>query len=126
MGRKKKHTLPFDREGGFSTIQHRLLRSDAYLGLSAQAKALMHLMQVYWRNDEPVGYGVAEAQQKIPCCKKIASRAFKELESHGFIEMQDDFIFSSRVSMRTKTWRLTWLPYKSQKPTNDWKNWRPP
>ena len=116
----KKGTLPFDRRGGLVAIQKRLLRSEAYLGLSAQAKVLLLLMQSHWRPDVPVGYGVREAQAKIPCSRKIAMRAFNELIEAGFIKLVDESLFCSRVNSKTRTWRLTWLPWAYREPSNEW------
>lgn len=120
MARGKKHSLPFDRRGGVLVMQRFLLSSPAFLALSPQAKALVILMQVHWRPDKPVGYGVREAQAKIPCSRKLAMRAFEELERAGFIIMVDESLFDSRTKSKSRTWRLTWMPFNGQKPTNDW------
>lgn len=116
----KKNSLPFDRRGGVVSIQSRLLKSRAYLRLSPQAKVLMHLMQVYWRPHEPVGFGVREAERSIPCSRKTAMRAFQELQDSGFIKLVEDSLFCSRTQSKTRTWRLTWLPWNHHSPTNDW------
>ena len=121
---KVKNPLPFDKRGGVVVIQRRLLTSDAYLGLSAQAKALAHLMQAQWRPDQPIGYGVREAEQKIPCCRSIAVRAFKDLQKFGFIEKVDESLFCSRTQSKTRTWRLTWMPWNYRAPTNNWEKKR--
>lgn len=126
MGQKKTR-LPFDRAGGIVAIQSRLLKSDAYLGLSAQAKALLHLMHGYWTASRPVGFGVREAEKSIPCSRKLAMRAFKELQEAGFIVMVEESLFCSRTQSKTRTWRLTWLPcWRHRPPTNDWEIEREP
>jgi len=117
---KRKNSLPFDKRGGVVVIQRRLLESAAFLGLSAQAKALLHLLHVHWRPDRPVGFGVREAEDKIPCSRKLAMRAFADLQSAGFIVMVDESLFCSRTESKTRTWRLTWLPWNHQPPTNQW------
>ena len=117
---KLKNSLPFDTRGGKVVVSRRLLNSEAYLGLSSHAKALMPLMQVHWRADRPIGYGVREAEQKIPCSRRIAMRAFKELQDKGFIVMMDESLFCSRVKSKTRTWRLTWMPWNYSAPSNDW------
>lgn len=120
MPRKKKNALPYDKAGGICSIQRRLLESNAYLSLSPQAKVLMTLLQVHWSNYKPVDYGVREAEQKISCSRKLAMRAFSELQERGFIAMVNESMWHVRVSQRTRTWRLTWLPFDSKPPTNDW------
>jgi len=118
--RKRTHSLPFDQRGGVITIQRRLINSAAYLGLSPQAKALMPLMQSHWRPDMPIGFGVREAEQKIPCSRRVAMRALTELQDGGFIKMIDESRFCSRTQSKTRTWRLTWMPWNRNAPTNDW------
>lgn len=121
-GRLRRGKLPFDREGGTLVIQLRLRTSNNWETLSAQAKVLLDLLQIHWRNEKPVAYGIREASRKIPCCKTKAIEAFKELESRGFIVKIDESLFNSRTGSKSRTWRLTWLPYKDRPPTNDWEN----
>ena len=122
MASKIKNPLPFDIRGGRIANCGHFFKSQQYLGLSAQAKVLITLMQIHWRNYEPVGYGIREAMKKIPCAKGTAQRAFKELEEKGFIEKIDESLFNSRSMSKSRTWRLTWLPYKGKPPTHDWEN----
>lgn len=117
---KRINSLPYDRRGGVVAIQRRLITADAYLGLSPQGKDLLHLMHVYWRPFEPAGYGVREAEHSIPCCRRIAMRAFRELQDSGFIVMIEESLFCSRAKSKTRTWRLTWMPWNYSDPTNEW------
>lgn len=117
----KKSRMPFDNVGGVVAIQRRMLSSPAYLSLSAQAKALMPLMQKHWTAAGPVGFGVRQAQEEIPCSRTLALRVFDELVDAGFIVMVDESLFCSRAQSKTRTWRLTWLPcWNNRPPTNDW------
>ena len=116
----RKRSLPFDSRGGRVVIQRRLLASQAYLSLSPQAKALITLMQVHWRPDTPIGFGIREAEELVPCSRKTAMRAFRELQERGFIVKVDESLFCSRTQSKTRTWRLTWLPWNQRPPTNDW------
>lgn len=120
MSKKRKNTLPFDKRGGVIIKRRLMIESCAYLSLSSHAKALTELMQVHWRNDKPVDYGVREAETKIPCGRQKAMNTFKELREAGFIVMVDESLFNSRTQSKSRTWRLTWLPYMDNKPTNDW------
>ena len=119
---KKKKSLPFDVRGGRQTIQGVLLDSICYLSLSAQSKVLMTLLQRHWNNFKPVDYGVREAGKKIPCSPNTASKSFNQLQEKGFIVMIDHSIFSSRTDSKSRTWRLTWMPYQNKKATNEWEN----
>ncbi|MDT8398679.1 MAG: hypothetical protein RQ899_08700 [Pseudomonadales bacterium] len=119
---KKKNPLPFDRAGGVITLQRRLIESDVYLRLSPPAKVLMTLLQVHWANDKPIGYGIREAADKIPCSRRTAMSAFKELTEAGFITMVNESLFNSRTTSKTRTWKLNWLLYKYKQATNEWKS----
>lgn len=117
----RKNTLPFDKKGGAVVIQRRLLSSDAYLNLTPPAKVLMMLMQRHWTPGGPIGFGVRQAQEEIPCSRTTAMRAFRELQEAGFIVLVDESLFCSRAQSKTRTWRLTWLPcWRNRAPTNDW------
>lgn len=118
MSRRKK--LQFDKRGGVVVASRFMLESASYLNLSPQAKSLMLLMQVHWRPDKPVAYGVREAEKKIGCSRKTAMRSFRELRDAGFIQLVDESLFCSRSSSRSRTWRLTWMPWGVKKPTNEW------
>ncbi|MEQ8315109.1 MAG: hypothetical protein RL839_06570 [Gammaproteobacteria bacterium] len=120
MASKTKNRQPFDQRGGVIALGRHFLESQQYLGLSAQAKVLITLMQVHWRPHEPVGYGIREAMKRIPCAKGTAQRAFKELEEKGFIVKVDESLFNSRFMSKSRTWRLTWMPYNFKPPTNNW------
>lgn len=115
----KKLKLPFDRRGSMIVLRRQMLESKNFLDLSPQAKILL-LLQVQWRPGRAVGYGVREAEEKIGCSRKIAMRAFSELREAGFIRMVDESLFCSRRHSKTRTWRLTWMPWNCQAPTNDW------
>lgn len=119
MGRKRQK-LPFDSRGGVIVVRCEMLKSEAWINLSPQAKVLMSLLQLHWRNDRPIGYGVREAMQKIPCAKGTAQRAFGELQKGGFIELVDESLFNSRTSSKSRTWRITWMPYMDLAPSNEW------
>ncbi|MDX1490334.1 MAG: hypothetical protein R3332_03550 [Pseudohongiellaceae bacterium] len=97
-----------------------IVRSANWQSLSPASVKLMSLMHVHWRPAKPVDYGVREAMDKIGCAKLTARKAFQELQDKGFIVMVDESLFSSRSQSRTRTWRLTWLPFKDLAPTNDW------
>lgn len=116
----KKPRIEYDGDGGVIRMQRRLLSSPAYLALSPQAKALLHLMHQHWRYTEPVAFGVREAQRLIPCSRKKAMRCFNDLQDGGFIKLVDESLFCSRTQSKARTWRLTWMPFVGVGYTNDW------
>lgn len=118
---KKKQALPFDKRGGTVVICRYLLNSEAYAALRPQAKVLIQLMHEHWQNSKPVSYGVREAAKKIPCDDKTVMKCFDALQELGFIECVGQSKFNSgKAGSHARDWRLTWLPYKSEKPTNEW------
>lgn len=122
---KKKSRLPFDKDGGTLVTQRRLVSSSVWLGLSPQAKVLMTLMQRHWTPAGPVGFGVRQAEEEIPCSRTLAMRVFNELIEAGFIVLVDESLFCSRAQSKTRTWRLTWMPcWNNRAPTNDWEKRR--
>lgn len=120
MARKKKSPLPFDKRGGVIVIPQHMIKSDAYKQLTPQEKVLLLLLQVHWKVDKPVDYGIREAAQKISCDRKTAMKAFKHLADNGFITCVEESMFSSRTQSKARGWRLEWLPFGKDKPTNYW------
>lgn len=120
MAGAKRFKQPFDKRGRALVTSTYLINSEPYLSLMPQAKVLMTLLQLHWRADKLVDYGIREAAEKIPCDPKTASKAFKQLQELGFIKCIDQSIFSSRTMSKSRTWRLEWLPFNDQPPRNTW------
>jgi hypothetical protein len=125
MAKNKKLKLDFDHRGGVMVVSRVMRESSIYESMPATAKVLMDLLQMQWRNDRPVGYGVREAAQKIGCAPNTASKAFIILQERRFIACDSEALFNSRTGSKTREWRLTWMPFLDQKPTHDWEKWQP-
>lgn len=125
MAKRKRNPLPFDKRGGLVVLLVRMMNSPAFEGLSTPTKALVPFMQIHWRNDKAVDYGVRETMHKLKCSKATAMRAFRELQEAGFIELIDESLFSSRTQSKARTWRLTWMPFDGKPPTHDWEKINP-
>lgn len=122
----KKNALPFDKRGGVVAMSRLMLNSEAYTALKPTAKVLMLLLHEQWRNERPVAYGLREAAAKIHCNKNTAGKCFDALQNAGFIECTDIHLFNSgAIGSKAREWRLTWLPYQGNKPTNEWEKWKP-
>jgi hypothetical protein len=122
---KKKLKLGYDQRGGVLAVSRAMLESMAYGSMPPTAKVLMTLLQLQWRNDKPVGYGVREAALKIGCTLNTAGKAFKVLQEHGFIICENQSLFNSTTGSKTREWRLTWLPFEWKNPTHEWEKWQP-
>ena len=118
-----KTKIPFETRGGVCVLARQMLNHENYLTLSAQAKVLILLMHEQWRDEKEVDYGIREASEKIPCAMNTAAKALNLLRRRGFIRLVDESMFSSRTNSKSRTWRLTWMPWLSRKPTNDWEEW---
>lgn len=121
--RKNQLKLDFDQRGGVIAISRAMLESHAYKTLTPEAKVLMILLQIHWRNDSPVAYGVREAAQQIGCAVNTASKSFKMLNERGFIVCENESLFNSKTGSKAREWRLTWMPFNYRKPTQDWEDW---
>lgn len=122
---KKKPKLGYDQRGGVMVISRAMRESSAYVSMPATAKVLMDLLQMQWRNDKSVAYGIREATQKIGCTRNTAVKAFKILQERGFIICDEESFFSSKTGSRAREWRLTWMPFDYKNPTHDWEKWNP-
>jgi hypothetical protein len=120
---KKKPKLGYDSRGGVLAVSRAMRQSLVYESMPSTAKVLMDLLQMQWRSDKPVGYGVREAAQKIGCTKNTAGKAFDILLDRGFIVCFEQSLFNSRTGSKTREWRLTWMPFDDKDPTHNWEKW---
>lgn len=125
MAKKNKPKLGFDQRGGVLAVSRAMFESCAYESMPPTAKVLMTLLQLQWRNDKAVAYGVREAGKKIGCKPETAGKAFKVLEVRGFIVRETESLFNSKNGSKAREWRLTWMPFEYRNPTHDWEKWQP-
>lgn len=102
-----------------------MFKSQAFQSLNATQQALIPLMQIHWRNDKPVSYGVREAEGKLHCRPNTAMKAFKILQDRGFIICMEESFFNSKTGSKPREWLLTWMPYLDKFPSNEWEQWTP-
>jgi len=122
---RKKPKLGYDQRGGVLAVSRAMRESYVYESMQPVAKVLMDLLQLQWRNDRPIAYGVREAAKKIGCKPDTAGRAFKILQERGFIVCVNESLFNSKTGSKTREWRLTWMPFEYRNPTHDWEKWQP-
>lgn len=122
---RKKLRLGYDQRGGVLAVSRAMRESFVYESMPATAKVLMDLLQLQWRNDRPVTYGVREAAKKIGCKPETAGKAFKILQERGFIVCINESFFNSKTGSKAREWHLTWMPFESRDPAHNWEKWQP-
>lgn len=119
MARKK--SAKYKHTGGVLGVPREVIRSKSFLDMSSNAQVLMFHLQDVWKDYEPViHYSVRRAGQILGVGNGTATRAFKELEEHGFIQMAEE---SDWLNGKAREWRLTWLASRGREPTYEWKAW---
>jgi hypothetical protein len=121
---RKKPKLGYDQRGGVLAVSRAMRESFVYESMPPTAKVLMDLLQLQWRNDRPVAYGVREAAKRIGCKADTAGKAFKILLERGFIVCVNESLFNSKTGSKVREWRLTWMPFEYSAPTHDWEKWQ--
>lgn len=115
---------------GFVHIEPELMRSAAWLALSAGAGWL--LIDIWSRhnghNNGEIVYSQREAQRRFRCAPNTAVRWFAELQDKGFIVATKRGSFEIKdgaFAGRATTWRLTMLPANGKPATHDYRQWSP-
>jgi len=100
-----------------------MLHSENYRTLYPYAQQLILHMQIHWRGEKPVAFGVREAMKVLRCDKRTAMKAFNDLQKRGFIIKVGESLFNSRTKSKARTWHLTWMPFNWLEPTKEWEKW---
>lgn len=105
-----------------------LLRSDAWLSLTPQARAVYVELHSNFNgsNNGRIGLSVRRAAVRCRIAKDTAARAFDELVDRGFIECTSKGAFSLK-SRHASEWRLTHINCHKTGRTKDsaFMKWRP-
>lgn len=122
MAKRKANHKHFKHEGGFIGLPRRVFESPAYRDLSLSARCLLDEMQSLHRpqRNGRIGFSITTACERLSITYKTASKAFEELQSHGFI---DCMMTANSFGAKAREWRLTYEPYQGKEPTDDWINW---
>jgi len=116
-----KRRFAYKWKDGVLGVPRTVIRSEAYLDMSLPARQLMLHLQDAWKDHEPIiHYSVRRAAKIIGVGVGTATKAFKELEEHGFIRMTEE---SNWLNGKAREWRLTWLTSHKREPTNEWEAW---
>ena len=112
------------KNNGFIKLDHYLVRSESWAGLSSHATRLLIAIwdQFDGRNNGRLRFGLSQGVQVLHCGRDTAIRTFAELQDAGLIEVVDKGSFihknGARKGMAT-AWRLKFLPeFNSNKRTS--------
>jgi len=99
----------------FVRLPHRVIDSEAFHGLSANAcKLLLGICRRYnGHNNGAVRLSLGDAARWLSCSRSTAIRTFSELSAAGFIVAVERGGFRYRAGGRTgvpTAWRITFLP----------------
>ena len=118
-------------QGSFARLDHNILHSAAYRSLNPAARSLLvEIVSMYkGNNNGALWLSVRDAADRMGVSDtKAASRALRDLESVGFIDMTKDAFFSVKASAtsRARCWRLTWeFDHANKKSASfRWKDWQ--
>ncbi len=109
----------------FVPIPYPMAKSVAFRSLSGPAlKVWVELRSRFnGRNNGDLSLSMDEASRLLGIGKATVQRAFEELEEKGFIKLTKRGCWIGRMAT---TWSVTDRSLKGERPTNDWKNRRPP
>ncbi len=113
------------RQGGYVTLHEEILSSPAYHDLSPLARVLfVELLRVFRpsRNGR-ISLSISNASRLLGVHKDRVSKAFHELEEHGFVKLTRGHLWQQRVA---REWRITSEVCDGREPTDEWKTWQPP
>lgn len=108
----------------FVPVPYRMLDSEAWTSLQANSiKVWMELRRGFnGRNNGEILLPYAKAQKKLKMGSATISRALKELEEKGFVEIVKPGHWYGR---KATEWRVTDQAFKGNIATNEWRHWKP-
>lgn len=125
--RKKKVNATGRNEGDgqFVPVPYSTSRSAAFRSLSGQAvKVWVELRSRYnGYNNGQLSLSFQEAAELLQMSKSTVGRAFKELETKGFIKLRKPGQWYGRLAAE---WIVTDQKFNGNLATRDWTKWQPP
>ena len=111
---------------GFVMLPRFMLKSPAWLSLSAPARAIYVEMECryYGTNNGDIGLSVREASKLCRIAKDTAGKAIQELQDKGFIRCRRKGAFHRKIRHASE-WELTAQPFDTGEPTKDFMSWQP-
>lgn len=113
----------------FVQLHHSLLETPAYRSLSCNARALLVELVMIENGSNNGSLYLSERDAAARMGRVdvgVASKAFVELETMGFVAMTKEAHFEVKAAdgSRARCWRLTWIPM-GKSPTHDYQYCQP-
>lgn len=108
-------------------LPHSVFYSASYRAMSGNGRSLLWEMIGRYNgyNNGELSLSVRDAQRMLGLGSDAAvTRAFKEIEAHGFAVTVEKGAFGRKVRHAT-TWRLTFRPSREESATHDYLRWKP-
>ena len=111
---------------GFVMLPRFMLKSPAWLSLTAPARAIYVEMECryYGTNNGDISLSVREASRLCRINKDTAAKAIQELGDKGFIRCRRKGAFHCKVRHASQ-WELTAQPFDDAKATKEFIHWQP-
>lgn len=118
--RKKPNVTGRNNTTRFVRLDHKILNSNAYRALSANARSLLIELAMLDKGDNngSLYLSVRDAAARLGVSDLTAAQtAFADLQQLGFIEMTEEAHFHVKAAdkSRARCWRLTWLSGPNRK-----------
>jgi hypothetical protein len=137
MKRAKPRTNPKGRASGgesFVMLINSFRRQPAWRDLTYGAQALYVEVKALHKQNPKTGssnngqlyLSVRKAAKLLNTSRSSTERWFRELVDHGFLVSTGGGSLGVDGEGTATYWRLTELGYMNQRPTADYKNWKPP
>ncbi len=127
MGKKRRKTLADGRSGGEQYLQlpYSMARSLAWRSLSGNAAKVWIELRCRFdgRNNGQLCLSFADGSKLLGISHGSLGRAFKELETRGFIKRIKQGHWYGR---KATEWAVTYRGYAGYLASNDWSRWQPP
>ena len=123
MAKRKKGPVE-----SFVALRRWVIRSNAWRDLRPNARALyVQLADLYFGcNNGKIHMSIRRAATELHIGRHAVSRAFKELQDHGFIRLAQKGYFSIKVSSPASTWILTEHGHAADLATRNFMQWKSP
>ena len=120
----KKPGKGFRRDGHFIRIHDEIMESAAYRDLSPVARALLfELCRLFkGHNNGDIFLSEEDAQIVVGKARNTIRKAFKDLESHGFLILTEQARYTQG---RAYAYEITFYANKGHIPCDRWRDWNP-